>query len=913
MAYNSAHTGPEIDAAVEMLGQIQSARDATSSDRGAVETLASQVAANASQVASQASTVSTKTAQVLTSATAVEQAHAEVLSASAVAVDSKDAAALSAGSAQESQTLASASASAASQSQLAAGLSEQISAQNADSTSEDRAVVDELAQQVEADSASAALSAQNAAAVVTGGTATLASNPGKIPLANAQGKIDPEWLGTEIARTSAIQGAIDTAQAAEDSADIATARTARFLASVSTPPVIRDDGTPLQIGDRYLNTDDQAEYIYKSSGWELNDSLEAIAEIQDATDPAKGAALVGLSQNGTGAVARTTRDKVLEVVSPLDFGAAGDGVADDFLELSNAASAALLRGAAMLADGAYFLGGDIPSIHNVRCRGAGSLKLGSGSKWYLDPSNRNTGFSPKTFNTLYLSPAGSDNNSGIAPEYPLKTLLAAYNIIAQYGTPVAGFFKIQLAEGVYQDGSTSVNLQSTRGRPVYIVGPSPDLAWDNTNPPGLPIAITAITSTNPPTVTAAGHTFTEGQKIFIGLAKNASGLHAADGQIYTVTNPSGNTFQLSGVNGAGWAAYTNSGYAYDLRKSAPRAIFYNIAPSFDGNFDGTLRDFSIIGMPGDGLVITQGCRVDAQNIHVMDCIGVGATFRNGSRVNYSSGWVYRCQYGIRTINGQYTIGSPNPTSTLNTTLLLQKCFNAFNTFEMSNGHIDGNRFLDNVIDIRLERNSHCVAVWNEVKNTGAAKVGFQVEDGSFLNQGNNTWTGSFKPRVLRYEGTIDQYPPRMCWQNVSRATPGSAAAGSTTAVASFTVPAGMFMSDGQSFRVSLFGTGSTFPSSGSSISLRVAGVLVGTYSFPASALAKQFSVTFDAMQNGFNFIRIMRTAMTKDSGSSVIVDPGYFGVAFPGEFADVLVEVIVTLTSDASITMHSVGVEALGW
>lgn len=91
----------------------------------------------------------------------------------------------------------------------------------------------------------------------------------------------------------AMQSATEAAQAAEDSADLATARTARFLAAVFTPPVIRDDGTPLQLGDRYVNTESQAEYIYKDAGWVVNESLEAIAEIQDPTDPANGAAKVG--------------------------------------------------------------------------------------------------------------------------------------------------------------------------------------------------------------------------------------------------------------------------------------------------------------------------------------------------------------------------------------------------------------------------------------------------------------------------------------------------------------------------------------------------------------------------------------------------------------------------------------------
>ena len=100
---------------------------------------------------------------------------------------------------------------------------------------------------------------------------------------------------------NAMQAATEAADAAQEAADLSTERTARFLASVSTPPVIRDDGTPLQLGDRYVNTDNQAEYIYKSSGWVVNDSLEAIAEIQDSTDPAKGAAKVGWDGETVGA------------------------------------------------------------------------------------------------------------------------------------------------------------------------------------------------------------------------------------------------------------------------------------------------------------------------------------------------------------------------------------------------------------------------------------------------------------------------------------------------------------------------------------------------------------------------------------------------------------------------------------
>ncbi|WP_313752689.1 hypothetical protein, partial [Mixta calida] len=73
---------------------------------------------------------------------------------------------------------------------------------------------------------------------------------------------------------TAIQTALDAsnqaAQAAEQAADNATARTAGFLAPAALAPATRDNGLPLQQGDRYFNTAEQAEYIYTADGWEAN-------------------------------------------------------------------------------------------------------------------------------------------------------------------------------------------------------------------------------------------------------------------------------------------------------------------------------------------------------------------------------------------------------------------------------------------------------------------------------------------------------------------------------------------------------------------------------------------------------------------------------------------------------------------
>ncbi len=53
------------------------------------------------------------------------------------------------------------------------------------------------------------------------------------------------------------------------------------------------------------------------------------SHLSDTLDPNKGDALIGFRQSGTGAVARTVHDKLGEFVSVKDFGALGDGVADD--------------------------------------------------------------------------------------------------------------------------------------------------------------------------------------------------------------------------------------------------------------------------------------------------------------------------------------------------------------------------------------------------------------------------------------------------------------------------------------------------------------------------------------------------------------------------------------------------------
>ena len=118
-----------------------------------------------------------------------------------------------------------------------------------------------------------------------------------------------------------VKGSRDYTLRGVQCADLVTVlnETAAFLGPHATAPTTREDGTPLQLGDRYFNTVDDLEYLYKSTGWEPN-NLDGQLIGSDV-----GSEYVGFKLNYIGAVVQNASKKMGQTLSSRDFGEIADG------------------------------------------------------------------------------------------------------------------------------------------------------------------------------------------------------------------------------------------------------------------------------------------------------------------------------------------------------------------------------------------------------------------------------------------------------------------------------------------------------------------------------------------------------------------------------------------------------------
>lgn len=578
---------------------------------------------------------------------------------------------------------------------------------------------------------------------------------------------------------------------------------------------------------------------------------------------------------------------------------------------------------------------DIPDIHSIAVTGPGAVRIGTGRPWYAEANKRNTGFGALTFNTLYVNSAtGNASNSGLAPEFAKPGVQNAVDILTLRGTPLQGYYEIQVARGVYPRNTQFFGVKSTPDLMVYVRGPAVD-AWNNTTPPREGVAISAITSANPAVVTAAGHGYNNGDMIFIGLAARSGGMHAADGKMYLVANKTTDTIELNdldgnAVNGTLWAAYTTGGKVYDCNGNAPKAIIYGEGNTSQNGWQVNtmaLRafDFQFIacgtknnrGVAGIYAAIRADLRTE--NCHASDC-GVGFWGREGTYIMTLGGRRWNCGAGDQALDARFTFGSANPGSAaLTTTPIYQKCVFGVDCWEMSNGHADGAIFSDCSTEINVRKNSHCVAIYNRYINTGAAKAGLVVRDGGYLNEGNSVWTGSYKPRISRLANAMHETPAgetHYTWITKQVINGANNLTGTTTETTLLTQSIGqdtMNLSP-QAFRVKLWASGGS--GSGTIIvRMRLAGTQLQSFTIPLDGSNPTFNLEYEieARANSFGSCRAIHKALQWRNS----VTTPYVTVFTPtfdtsGGAQDLTITVQLSHASDSFLLMH-LCFEALGW
>src|SRR5690606_39173265 len=112
---------------------------------------------------------------------------------------------------------------------------------------------------------------------------------------------------------------------------------------------------------------------------------------------------VDYNQGGTGAALRTVKERLQDYISVADFGAIGNGIANNTSAINAAIQEAKRQSTELyFPPGTYLITGNLIDFWIVPRSGRGVIKKGS-SLFPITPKNNNTS-SP---NVIYVSPSGS--------------------------------------------------------------------------------------------------------------------------------------------------------------------------------------------------------------------------------------------------------------------------------------------------------------------------------------------------------------------------------------------------------------------------------------------------------------------------------------------------------------------------
>ncbi len=273
--------------------------------------------------------------------------------------------------------------------------------------------------------------------------------------------------------------------------------------------------------------------------------------------------VAGLYQNpGPGSVLRFANAKMAEWISPEDFGAVGDGIADDSVAFQAALDYIATRtaGRLLLVAPVYQLKNvTIGSNTTIFAPFGSTLRLPSTASIANDFLLSNTTTGTYTDSEIALVGVTFDgNNLGneaaqtrFTPLVKLHRILGLRLINCRFTN--TGYI------GAAIGGSRRVQIQGCK---FYGCGYGGAASPISNGGPALWCAvltinnITGITKANPAVVTSNAHGFSNGDSVFISAVE---GMLEVDGRWFTVAGATANTFQLSGVDSSAYGVYTTGG------------------------------------------------------------------------------------------------------------------------------------------------------------------------------------------------------------------------------------------------------------------------------------------------------------------------------------------------------------------
>lgn len=214
---------------------------------------------------------------------------------------------------------------------------------------------------------------------------------------------------------------------------------ALYLGAFAVAPAVDNEGNPLQVGALYWNSVSNELFVWNGVGWTITNNFNEFAPFL----------ATGTTQ------ARNLVTRFSDTINIMDFGAVGNGIADDTMAVQNAVAYAFANNKSIHLTNRFNITAttNIPNIWNVKYFGEGVFVVGANS---LNPNKVKSDF------TLTIGPGTTD----------FPNLNTALDAIGNWSIDNEATLTLSIAEGTHTSSQTTFIYHPYANR-ILITGESP--------------------------------------------------------------------------------------------------------------------------------------------------------------------------------------------------------------------------------------------------------------------------------------------------------------------------------------------------------------------------------------------------------------------------------------------------------